>query len=196
MSMARRKTVAACAAVLVLGCGCSLWQGVAALWMPSIEAHAGDGKFRNISQRAGPLAIPGYMIEFPEFNLGKPHKALYQFSSLPALGLGFGSRPCGMYLVIPENRDDWGLNLVQVGGIASVATELRDSRGEVVAQTQGKLRDMIWGNWHGANRLYQLRSSFFDPVNSESYTLQVDYSPDPGLAPYEARVGLECGGRL
>jgi hypothetical protein len=164
--------------------------------MPSIEPHAGDGEFRNISRRAGPLALPGYMIEFPEFDLGKPHKAVYRFSSLPALGLGFSRRPCGMYLVIPENRDAWGLNLVQVGGIASVATELRDSRGEVVAQTQGKLHDMIWGNWHGANRLYQLRLSFFDPVNSESYTLQVDYSPDPALAPYKAHVGLECGGRL
>ena len=156
------------------------------LLLPPVPSHRGDGIFQDVSGFAGPFPRPGYTVTMPELDLGSPHELEYRLTDLTSIG-----RPCGVYLVIRDQRSvlrdtkkfDGALRL-----------ELLGSRGLPVVDVSGRLGDFIWwgsGNRHG---LYQMDRSFFIPDADEEYRLRLTYAPDPRLAGYKGFVYLRSGG--
>lgn len=82
MRQARVRRLVIAVAVL----GVCFYFGKQMFWLPALTAHQGDGAFADISRRAGPLAIPGYSVTLPEFELAKPFEAEYHLTRLPNIG--------------------------------------------------------------------------------------------------------------
>src|SRR5690349_11539523 len=59
------------------------------LAMPDVRPHIGDGVFKDHSWRfpwrTVGLPVPGYQIDFPEFDLGKEFDATYHVEQLPQI---------------------------------------------------------------------------------------------------------------
>jgi hypothetical protein len=158
-------------------------------WLPAIASHRGDGVFQDISWRAGVLAVSGYCISMPEFDLAKPHQAEYGLGGLTNIG-----RQCGVHLAIrdPDYRWGWDRRAEQLG--ARVQLELLNSQGQPVVNVSGRLGDYIWSGFRDLDVLYQRDKSFFKPDSTEEYRLRVAYEPDSRLAGFKGLVFVRSGG--
>src|SRR5262245_29696360 len=158
-----------------------------------LAPHLGDGDFENIARRDGPLVINGYRINFERIDLSKDYRAKMTFSRPPDIGL------CRLYFVIedPEHR-------IESGGFGrhafyrgKVEIEVCDSRGSVVAHVKGRLHELGWsGTWdrHALRSASMPFPNEFHPDVSESYTLTISYTGDPGLASFKGCASIQCGG--
>ncbi len=154
------------------------------------HSHQGDGVFEDLSWRAGIFPITGYSIRFTEFDLGREYEASFRFSHVPNIG-----KACGVYLAIRDSDGYWlfdrHIKQLQQG---TMQLELLDSRGAMIAQTGGKLKDCNWYSCRDFHGLYRQQESFFTPRTDEEYTLRIAYHPDPKLASYKGFGHLLCGG--
>jgi len=106
-------------------------------WLPSISSHEGDGTFRDLSHRAGPLAVRGYCISMPEFDLANPYQAEYRLANLPNIG-----KECGVHLAIRDHDDRlWGETQ---GFDGRLELEMLDKQRHSVLAVRGRLGDFIW----------------------------------------------------
>jgi hypothetical protein len=177
-------------AVAVLVCTYCFNVGYLMLWLPAVSPHEGDGRFVNLSRRAGPLAVPGYGIEMPEFDLAQAMRAEYSVSKLPVIG-----RKCGVHLGLRDANGTFITHDTPAGGWLSI--ELLDSRFRTIAKADGRLGDYIWagvGEKIYLHYLYQMDHSFFDVDSGETYRLRFSYEPDPRLAGYKGFAYFRCGG--
>jgi len=157
--------------------------------MPVIRSHHGDGAFRDLSRRFGPVPAPGYSISFSEFDLGFPHQGQYRFGGLTNIG-----RECGVYLAIrdPEFRLAWD-GSIERDGKGNLKISVLNSKAQSVLNVSGQLRDYVWGGAGDMDRLYQ-SGSFFSPDINEEYILHFSYEPDSRLAGYKGFILLLSGG--
>jgi hypothetical protein len=159
-----------------------------------LPAHQGDGEFENIARRHGPFVINGYRINFERIDLSKDYEAKMTFSRLPR----FGSK-CSLYFVIedPDHRLESGGMGRHAFWRGKVAIEVCDSRGTVVAHVKGRLSELVWSGPWGRHALYPPSMPFphqFQPDSTESYTLTISYTGDPGLATFQGCASIQCGG--
>jgi len=153
----------------------------------AIASHHGDGDFQDLSRSVGPLAIPGYCVSMPEFDLGSPQHAVYRFGGLANIG-----RKCGVHLAIRDHDNRWWTDTRHLDG--KVDLDLTDSQGHTVVSVTGRLGDYIWWGFGDLHVLYQIDNSFFTPDSGEEYCLRFAYEPDARLAGYKAFVYVRSGG--
>ena len=180
----------------------AIFAGLAALlaynWlaMPAVRPHVGDGQFENTSWRFPwpyfGIPIPGYEIDFPEFDLSTDFDVTYRIEQLPQL-----RNRVGVYLSIfdPSKllRDDE----VRIKLIAQIQLDVRDEDGELVCHVRQPLAEMSWASPEGGDYgLYNLEESFFVSRTDGRYTLRVRYSSDPNLSGLKGFVHIRCGGSI
>lgn len=137
------------------------------------------------------MPIPGYTIDFPEFDLSNEFSESYSLEKLPNI-----QKDVGIYLAIrdPDKKFDNDPERKQLN--ARFEFDLIDESGNMVAQLRHSLADMIW-TWEGADYgLYDLDQSFFNARPSARYRLRVRYSPDPALNGLKGFVHIRCGGSI
>jgi hypothetical protein len=163
---------------------------------PKVRPHAGDGTFQDKSWRwpwgnVG-MPVPGYTIDFPEFDLAAPFAAEYRLEDLPKL-----NAEVGIYLSIRDpgrvlQSDDQRRSLA-----AAVRFEVIDDDGHVVTQLDQSLAKLRWASPEGADYgLYDLNHSFFAARTEGQYRLRVQYLPDPKLSGFRGFVHIRCGGSI
>ena len=171
--------------VAVLGVGVAIAKSL--FWMPAVLPHRGDGAFANISQRVGPLAVPGYSIAMPEFDLTKPFQAEYRIANMPDIG-----RECGVYLAFHDSDHKYW----DGPGSGRIEIELVDSRRTSIIKVAGGTEHFIWYGFQDIHAAYQLHRSFFAPNVDEEYTVRVSWEPGTLAAPFKGFIYLECGGSI
>jgi hypothetical protein len=153
-----------------------------------VPAHRGDGDFRDISWRSGPLAVRCYDISMPSFDLGGSQAAEYRVAALPDVW-----DDCGVYLAYRDPQLLSDRLRRQLGG--RLELEVLDGRGRVVAQARGSLKDFICFETRDLHAFYQHPNSFFAPDGGERYTVRLSYTPAAELAGRRGFVYLRAGGK-
>jgi hypothetical protein len=182
----------------VLALAITIWRVYSTFAMPVVRPHVGDGHFINTSWRFPwrtiGLPIPGYEINFDEFDLGTEFDATYHIEQLPSFG-----NHVGVYLSIndPERRfthDESRKKLT-----ARLEIEVTDRQGNTLCQVQHPLGEMVWADPEGgpnAYGLYKLDESFFSPNGAGQYRIHLHYSPDPALKNFRGFAHIRCGGSI
>lgn len=159
--------------------------------MPNVDTYQGDGQFKNISQRLGLIAIPGYCIKMPPLDLSKPIQMEYRLERLPV-----PPRQCYVYFAINTDDDTWEKRLRKTFR-AKLRLQLRDLSGQIVLNLDGNLSDYTA---YSSTRMdfialypWNENTSFF-PTTHDSYIMSIAYVPDPKLNDYQGFVYLEAGG--
>jgi hypothetical protein len=159
-----------------------------------LSPHEGDGTFKDVSWRFPydhfGVAVWGYMISFPEFDLGKDYEAEFKVANLPDIG--------NEVLVFLALNDPGRTIGAFKDALATVwEYEVVDSEGRVAVADKRLLKKFIWsepsrlGDTYG---IYELRC--FLPRKGERYTVRVRCRSDPQLRSFKGRVYLECGGSI
>jgi hypothetical protein len=159
-----------------------------------LSPHEGDGTFKDISWRFPydhfGFAVWGYLISFPEFDLGEDYAAEFKVANLPNIG-----NEVVVFLAV--NDPGHTIGAFKEGLAVAWEYEVVDSEGHVVVADKRPLKDFIWsepsrlGDTYG---IYELRC--FQPRKGERYTIRVRYQSDPQLRSFKGRVYLECGGSI
>jgi hypothetical protein len=167
--------------------------GYSLLAMPTIQPHLGDGHFQNTSWRFPwsylGVPVPGYEIDFPEFDLLTDRDVTYRIESLP-------NRPdrVGVYLAIWDPDQLLRRDAARKRLTASVRFDIYDERGELITHVQQPLATMIWAQPEGGDYgLYDLNESFFKTRPDASCTIRMRYSADPRLKDLKGFVHIRCG---
>jgi hypothetical protein len=166
------------------------------LAMPAVRPHSGDGHFANLSWRfpwpyCG-IPIPGYTIDFPQFDLATEFDATYHLENLPEL-----PGKVGLYLSISDPNKIWRDDELRKQLVATIQFDVYDELGELICHVQQPLAKMWWASPEGGDYgLYNLDESFFVPRTGARYTLRVRYSPDPKFSGLKGFVHIRCGGSI
>ena len=168
------------------------------LAMPTVRPHSGDGCFENHSWRFPwpylGIPIPGYTIDFPQFDLSNDFEASYHLEDLPAI-----HNPVGVYLSLHDPNNLWSNDGLRKKLIATIQFDIYDDGGRSVCHVEQPLAKMWWAWPEGGNHcfgLYVSDESFFVPNSGARYTLCVRYSPDPALRGFKGFVHIRCGGSI
>ncbi|MGD9644797.1 MAG: hypothetical protein AB7U73_03735 [Pirellulales bacterium] len=138
--------------------------------------------------------MPGYTIDFADFDLGAPFEADYHLERLPN-----PSKHMGVYLSIADPTHELEADDQREKLIAAVQFEVTDEQGQLVCQVDQPLAKMIWAAPEGGADcygLYQLDRSFFDARSEGKYRLRIRYTPDPKLIGFRGFVHIRCGGSI
>jgi hypothetical protein len=166
--------------------------------MPPVRPHVGDGRFKNTSWRfpwvTVGIPVPGYEINFDEFELGNDFDATYHIEQLP----NFGGE-LGIYLSVVDPRHELQSDESRHKLNASVDIEVVDGDGKRVCQVQQALGKMTWADPEGGADtygLYLLPQSFFTSKHGEGYQIHLRYSPDQRMSGFRGFVHIRCGGSI
>ena len=171
-------------------------------YLPQLSPSRGDGDFHDISWRFPPgfpigLPVPGYVVNFPAFDLDKEYQHEFVVENLPDL-----KQDVGVYLFATVPWDSFQTDNKKSQLQAEFEFEVLNSEGQVVAHTKKPLSELTWSTPPGINRhddgyaLYSFGESSFQSHKDERYTLRVSYRPDPTLHARQGFVYLECGGSI
>jgi len=158
-----------------------------------LPPHQGDGTFKDISfhfpyDEFG-FPIRGYLITFPEFDLGKHYEGEFRVADLPAI-----EEPVGVFLSVSD--PDAKIRELPHKLVAIWEFEVLDSEGRIVSNVEKPLRDFVWSEPSRLGDAYGIYGPFFQTREGEWYTIRVRYRPDPQLRRFKGRVYLECGGSI
>jgi hypothetical protein len=138
------------------------------------------------------MPIPGYTIDFPEFDLANEFEDSYALEKLPTL-----QKHVGIYLAIRDPDKRFRTDAPRNQLAAQFEFDLIDESGAVVAQLRHSLAKMHWASPEGGDYgLYDLDQSFFNPNPGARYRLRVHYSPDPALNGLIGFIHIRCGGHI
>lgn len=188
-------------AILLL---CCIWLcaacgrcGFGSYYTRGLKQYSGDGAISDTSQSGGLFGTNGYIVDFPKFDLGTPHRATYRFTGLPSLG----SAKAEIELMIDDPTGYRGHLVSDVDKFrdtlkAIVTLSLVDSSGRTIAKFESPLKNLIWSSPihdRSGYALYDLENSFFPPRSGANYALTIDYSGDSSLAGQQGAVDIWCG---
>jgi len=154
--------------------------------------YTGAGVYQDISRGSWPFAVPGYAVQFSEFELSRDMSGTYHFSGLPNIG-----RPSILYFDIEKlNNASSVEEKLKMTDQATVILELREKGGKLIAKTSGHLHEHV--RYVRSDRefimLYQPISSVFVPDPHAHYIIDVTYHADDSFQGIRGHVYLECGG--
>jgi hypothetical protein len=166
--------------------------------MPPVQRHAGDGQFSNTSWRfpwvTVGLPVPGYEINFDDFDLGEEFDATYNVARLPSL-----SGEVGIYLSVVDPGHELRSDESRHELNATVEIEVIDGNGKLACRVQQPLGRMTWAEPEGGADtygLYLLPQSFFKSEQNEKYQIHLRYSPDDRMSGFRGFVHVRCGGSI
>jgi hypothetical protein len=166
--------------------------------MPDVQPHRGDGKFENHSSRFPwahfGMPVPGYTINFEEFDLANAFDATYRVEQLPIV-----DKQLGIYLSVMDHDNKFRTDEARNQLAAKIEITIVDQQGKTVCHVEQPLAKMRWA-WPEGGRdtygVYDLDQSFFMPQNDSHYRLQVQYWPDPKLSGLRGFFRIRCGGSI
>ena len=189
--------------ILGLSVGCATMDGRPSLFL-NIPPSSGDGVFHNISWRypwpslpVG-LAVPGYSIEFPGFDLSSEFSHEYTVGNLHDIG-----QDVGVYLGVIDPMKNFPNNEQnKLQGEFEFA--VFDSSGKRIAYAKQPFGKYVWSTplgipgvgYEGSWGLYSLKESFFSVRKGERYRIRIHYKPDPALQGGKGFVYLLSGGSI
>lgn len=187
------KRIACVSLGIIVACGLLVYHFFA---MPAVSPHLGDGRFQNTSWRFPwgdwGMPVPGYEIDFPEFDLSQDFAAEYHIEQLPEL-----PAQLGIYLSIRDPQHNWRTDQSRKQLQGQFRFEVVDERAHQVCQMQEVLGKMVWAAPEGGDYgLYVLQESFFPPQPGARYTLRVHYTGDAKLLHLKGFVHIRCGGSI
>ncbi len=192
---ANSKTIIAAVGVLLFGLA---WMVAYPHWaMPDVRPHSGDGRFENHSFRFPwsylGMPIPGYTIDFPQFDLSSDFAATYRLEKLPEL-----PDRVGIYLSIYDPADIWFGENRRKTLAADVQIDIHDDEGNLVCHVEQPLAKMIWTLPEGGSKCFGLYNleSFFIPRTGARYIISVRYTPDSKLSGFKGFFHIRCGGSI
>jgi hypothetical protein len=182
-------SITACVTVV----GAYLWK---ATQMPVVSTSFGDGTFANTSRRIGPIAVPGYSISMPDFDMTKTIQKEYAVSNMADI-----NQDCHLYLCVRGPRASQYPPWVWGGSPflgAAVHLDVFDSHNTLVAGCGGRLQELLWsGSTNGPDGFgLHGKDCAFRPDTRMQYRVRLLYAPDAKLDGYRAFVFFECGGHL
>lgn len=151
------------------------------------QPHTGDGTFVDTSQGFFPLRVPGFRIEFDEFDLSENYQAEYRVSKLPCLAEQ--DRNIELFIVDGEN---WRKALQECQ--AKVKVEIRDSSRKVVMTLDKPLKELIWA-MDGSKVYGYDQGNFLDAGADGEFTLSLMYQGDDRLRT-KGFLRIDCGGSI
>ena len=158
-----------------------------------IKQYHGDGVIEDISLRFIIFPTRGYSLILPKFDLSSTQNNSYTLSNLPVL-----DTETTLFFVI----EDPSSSLQAKENISEGAVEiiLSNSKHEQIIAIEQSLTDFRWSSPKGGIQGWALyddrRRSSFNPVEGESYSLSINYKPDPKLAHLKGFILLRAGGEL
>lgn len=196
MHFSKRRTVAYWLAAVAIAL--VAWRTYQLFAMPSFDPPTGDGRFENHSWRFPRkhfgVPIPGYMIYFDEFDLGRDFAATYRIGDLPQL-----ARPVVVYLCIRDPLRTLRSDDVREQLTSDWVMEVFDEEGTTVANVKLSLGELIWADPQGGADtygLYDLDGSRFEARAGETYEIRVRYAGNPKLVGFTGFVFIRCGGSI
>ena len=173
------------------------WRAYALFAMPTVEPHSGDGRFEKHCWRLPyidyGLPIPGYTIDFEDFNLGQPFEATYRVERLPDL-----PNKLGVYLSIVDPAHRFRHDEAREPLAAAIEISVLDQNGKVVCEVKQPIAKMWWAHPEGGRDTFGLHveQSFFVPTKDGRYEIRVRYRPDPALSGVKGFIHIRCGGSI
>ena len=155
-----------------------------------VRDYTGDGTIQDTSQRGGFFPTRSYMVTLPSFPLNRPYEHTFRLDGLPTIE----GKPTEIAFFVPNSFSQAHTPNAHSSVEFSVTTA--DSRR--VTSVSSTLGALIWSSpphpiHYSGNALYQLDTSFFQPVAGERYRLHVTYSPAPGADSGEGYFYLWSG---
>ena len=186
---------------VLMSAGCATIDGKP-LYPLRIPPSHGDGEFHDISWRFPwpdfPIGapVPGYVVKFPAFDLGKEYHHEFVVEGLHDL-----KQEVGVYLFIDApwySGFDDEIRQLQ----AEFEFEVLNTKGQIITHAKKPLSELTWSSPLGIKgfengcALYSPEDSFFQVHKDERYTIRVVYRPDPAFHVHQGFVYLRCGGSI
>jgi hypothetical protein len=161
-----------------------------------VAKFQGDGIIRDVSRKGGPFSSHGFVIELDKFDLGDIFDKQFRLRNVPTIA----STPVEICLAV-EDKELARFSVASVDDLrkklqATLTVSLRDSKDYRTTGFSANIGNLVWSTpVHGYTGfwLYTQSGSFFTPRSEETYSLHVQYSPDPTLRGKQGRVYLYSG---
>lgn len=186
-----RPALLLCCLWLCAACGRCGW---GSYYSHGLKQYSGDGKISDTSQSSGLFGTNGYIVDFPEFDLGAAHRATYHLAGLPSLG--GANAEIALMIKDPKGWSATDVDELRDRTTATFKCSLVDSSGKVVTTFETPLKKLIWSSPihdRSGYALYDLDKSFFLPRSDANYTLSIEYSGDSSLGGEQGAVYIWCG---
>ena len=155
-----------------------------------IRGYSGDGNIQDTSQWFDFFPVRSFMVTLPSFPLDKPYEHTFRLDGLPTIE----GHPTEIYFFVPSSFS----KAHTPNADSRVEFSVTTAEGRRITTVRSTLGALTWSGppdpiHYSGSGLYQLDTSFFQPVAGEKYRLHVMYSPAPGADSSEGHFYLLNG---
>jgi len=154
--------------------------GTGSYFRKGISIYTGDGTIRDTSQPTPFFGTRAFRIDLPHFRFDHPFEHTFSLTGVPVIN----HTPAEIYFEVPSGLTSSEARRTN----ATIEITILNKNGIVLTHVKGPLNSFI-----GSGRsIYVIRHSWFQPIEKESYRMQVKFSPGSGRFEGYAHAYIEC----